>query len=692
MRRRGLTLALLAATAALAPAALPAQTYAGKWIDAPSTAPLDEPAGIGSTPVVAMNASGAEIIAWYEGQTILVRVRQPGGGAFGAPLTLGPPPAGGSIGAPSVAIDAAGDTLVVWSEYDGAGHYSVRQASAGPGQPLGAGTTIQGSVSGAPKAGVLPLFLSDGTAMVFWSSFEGSLEFVRRAAGGEFGSPVTLEPSEVVGFTAVPESGARVLVGWTDTNAVTVGMETTTTYTLKSADVSAAGASSGRQTLDTRSSIYTPSCTEIFVSCTSISLGGVRAAADPAGDGLISYQEVSQSSNFLLFSSIVVKASYRTAGGGFEAPVGFPAVTTSLGGIGQDAGLLADGSALVAWDEGQFGAGVVRYAQRSRSGAFPATGQVLAPGSASSGPRIEAGGEGALLVDLHGKEVLAQEFTAGGPQGSSVALSANDTSVLSPTLAGDGSGDAMAAWERANPSNLYMVEAASYDVGPRIAGLGAPASGVAGVALPFTVSAVDPLSPVSAQWTFGDGAKAAGTSVTHAYAAAGAQTVSVLATDAAGLVSNTLSAVTQVGVAPVSPISTPLPGPRPSSGATLKVLKQRLRDVLRKGLALSVGCSGPCTLELTLQVPAGTAKALGLAAQAARAKTKPTRRLKRKAVTVGRLKVTLKAAGTKTVHVPFTKTATHRLRHVHKLTLNVIDAPVHGTAGTQTLTQSLTLR
>jgi PKD repeat protein len=50
----------------------------------------------------------------------------------------------------------------------------------------------------------------------------------------------------------------------------------------------------------------------------------------------------------------------------------------------------------------------------------------------------------------------------------------------------------------------------------------------------MTAAANDALSATTISWDFGDGAEAAGTSVTHAYGAAGTYVVAVTATDAAG--------------------------------------------------------------------------------------------------------------------------------------------------------------
>jgi hypothetical protein len=687
----------------------PASALAGKWIDAPAATVLSEPLGVGSPPVVALNASGAEATAWYEGTAIRVRLRPPGGGPFGAPVTVtNPPPSGGNIGGPSVAIDAAGDVLVTWTEYDGAGHYGVAFASAAAGQPLGKGTLIPSSVGAVPRQ-VQPLFLSDGTALIAWAGFEGPLEVIRRPPGGEFGAPIAVTPEAVTGFAAVPESGDRALLAWSEVKVVTVGMERTTTYSLKSADLSAAGAVSGRQTIGFAVSIYTPSCSEPFVSCSSTTLGDVHAAADPAGDGLISYIAATESGGFSFGTTSVVKAAYRVGGGGFEEPASFPSVTTTLSSISQTSGVAPDGTALVAWEDGGFGSGAIRFAQRARIATFPAAGQVLALAPSSAPAIVALGEEGALLAYVHGgKEVLAQALTVNGPHGPAVALSGTNTSVIGPVLAGDGGGDAAAAWEGIASGSLYTVQSAAYDAGPRLSGLSVPASGLTGAALPFAVTPTDPLSPVSARWTFGDGAQATGTSVTHTYSAAGAQIASVVAVDAAGLESQPLTGVTQV--LPATCACAPgLGRTPPAKGATtlsLKILRQRLHDLLTKGLAVTVGCSAPCVLNVAMQIPPALARALGLIGAGAGGRhgrsvgigsssrghaARRGHHARPGPVAIGQMVVRLPAGGTKTVHVKLTTAAQLHLRHVRSLTLSVIEAAI-GANTPRPLTGQVVLR
>jgi len=121
---------------------------------------------------------------------------------------------------------------------------------------------------------------------------------------------------------------------------------------------------------------------------------------------------------------------------------------------------------------------------------------------------------------------------------------------LEPQVAMDPQGNAVAAWDRFSSSN-YLVEAAGYEAaGPFLNGLSIPSAGIAGQPLAFSVSPLDVWSALGeTKWSFGDGAAATGTSVTHTYAAAGTFPVTLTSADALG---NASSASATVTIAPAT--------------------------------------------------------------------------------------------------------------------------------------------
>jgi hypothetical protein len=180
-----------------------------------------------------------------------------------------------------------------------------------------------------------------------------------------------------------------------------------------------------------------------------------------------------------------------------------------------------------------------------------------------------------LAVDAAGNAYLAWsrfDSTASNIEGSSrppggsfstpVVLKSVDHSTgrqeQNPQVAADGAGNGVAIWTDFNQAN-ESVDAAGFDgAGPQLRNLSVPATGAAGQAVTDSVSPVDVWSSVpSTAWNFGDGSTGSGTSVSHAYGAAGTYNVSVTSTDAVGNASTATRSVT------VSPASQPPPPPRP---------------------------------------------------------------------------------------------------------------------------------
>jgi hypothetical protein len=108
-----------------------------------------------------------------------------------------------------------------------------------------------------------------------------------------------------------------------------------------------------------------------------------------------------------------------------------------------------------------------------------------------------------------------------------------------PQLAFDAQGDAVAVWRRHDIYGHTIVQAAGYDAaGPLLQALSIPTTGVAGRRLSLSVAPLDVWSWLGAtRWSFGDGASASGTKVTHTYAAPGSYDVT--ATSADGLANTT---------------------------------------------------------------------------------------------------------------------------------------------------------
>jgi hypothetical protein len=145
-----------------------------------------------------------------------------------------------------------------------------------------------------------------------------------------------------------------------------------------------------------------------------------------------------------------------------------------------------------------------------------------------------------------------------------------------------------------------------------------PASPVVGALVAFDGSASsDPDGSIASwAWSFGDGATGTGATTSHAYGATGDYTAQLTVTDNSGGSASTTRQV-PVGPAPVTPPHVESQ-PAPASPATVlpqlgvRVARQSLGVLLRRGLAFTVSSNLPGTVRAKLSIPKRTAKRLGL--------------------------------------------------------------------------------
>jgi PKD domain len=136
--------------------------------------------------------------------------------------------------------------------------------------------------------------------------------------------------------------------------------------------------------------------------------------------------------------------------------------------------------------------------------------------------------------------------------------------------------------------------------------------------------------------------------VSHTYTTPGTVAVRLRVRDSRG---DTSDAVQTVTVAPalLQKIAPPV--------LTLRFKKrQKLRGVLRRGVAIVARCNKACRLSVRLELPRKTAKRLHIAARY---------------VTVGKRITVLAANHTTSLHIKLTRKARKRLRHVRKIALRL---------------------
>jgi hypothetical protein len=189
--------------------------FAGSW-EAPVPLSPEE----SFTPQAAMDARGDTTVVWmhYDGSSLVVEsAYRPEGAEWEAPTLVSQP--GEAGGSPHVALDAAGDSLVAWRGED-EGKEFVRAAyrpAGGSWAPAGDVST-EGEAVEAVRAAVDP----SGNAIVAWAgngSGDGGYKVVRAAykpAGGSWESPVDLSTSGGNSFPSdvVFDTGGNAALVW----------------------------------------------------------------------------------------------------------------------------------------------------------------------------------------------------------------------------------------------------------------------------------------------------------------------------------------------------------------------------------------------------------------------------------------------------------------------------------------------
>ena len=227
----------------------------------------------------------------------------------------------------------------------------------------------------------------------------------------------------------------------------------------------------------------------------------------------------------------LLQTSSRPAGGSFSSPrpTSHPS-RKSVGPVDTDLEMNAAGDAVVAW-----------------------------PGRHDRRP---TGGQGR---SSHGRRRASRLRPKSPP---------TSPDFLHPDAAIDAAGNATVIWTRSDGANR-IAQVAGYDASPpEMRGLSIPATGTVGVPVSFSASPFDVWPIASTSFTFGDGAGAPGTSVTHAYSAPGTYQVTATAVDAGGTPASAGGAIA------ISP------------SYAFKVGKQK-RNVKKGTATLTVDVSGP---------------------------------------------------------------------------------------------------
>jgi hypothetical protein len=481
-------------------------------------------------PELAVNAPGDGVVVWDHEQgadcptqpaslscihIVEAASRPRGTTAWQQPVEVSRPGIGA---APKVALDPAGDAVIIWIH--DIGQDRVLQATI---RPAGVPTWPNANdLSGTPlqiKSHDVGLDGS-GNAVAVWAQRDVDRFYVvgdlRPAAGGVWLAPVALSsPSSdaTSGPSLALVPTGEVLVAWIGGGAVHIARGQTAAGTWDAA-VSPAGGGVGGDT-------------------------DVSIALNAAGDAILSWSWRRAASG-----PMIVQAAFRPAGGNWGAVVDLGSAGSGRSHV--QAAINNGGGAAVVWLDGT----AVKGAGRSISTgnwSLPAT---IATNVADAGARLAmnpVGNAVAVWANKATGAIRASIRPAGGAWRPPVRISSPASS--SPRIALDASSAAVAVWNRASSQLVFAETADLMPNGPVLTSVTVPASTHLGRATSFNVTARAWAAPLSGGplWRFGDGKSATGSHVTHVFRTTGTFTVTVSQSDAAGKKS---VATRQVSVAP----------------------------------------------------------------------------------------------------------------------------------------------
>jgi hypothetical protein len=476
----------------------------------------------GSHPQIAMNAAGDAVIVFEGfGQAIHASFRPadgdfsdlPFGEAVSAEDSFLQPEA------PAVAIDPAGDVIVVWQQSGGGAGPLIYAAF----KPAGGQFSVPSAISPEGASAPAVAMGAHGEATVAWLLNDGTNEIVQAATaspGGLFSSPAALSGdggNAASDQVAMDPQGATV-VSWTRTSGSSTELEAAIRSAGSASFPAPDGAGDGSLLGESEpGSTDTP--TEAPVQ---------RVVMDQSGGAVAVWKTT---------SNAVQEARLAPGGTSFG-----PAVTLGSTPDRPSIAMNEVGEAVAVWPA----ALGVEVAAAAPGGAFKAPEHINPVGETPEVARVTVTPTGAAdVVWESGNKPSADESFSldqegilrapgGGFENPSHVFGYADATfpLESLEVAGDSAGDLLGVWEQ-DQTNGDEIGAFAYDNGPVLVGVTVPTSGQTGQALSFSMapplSTWAPLNSIT--WTFGDGTTASGLSATHSYTQPGVYQVTATATD-----------------------------------------------------------------------------------------------------------------------------------------------------------------
>jgi PKD domain len=513
------------AIAAAAPGFLPAETLAGTGT-------------VASTVQTAMAPNGFAIAGWEEtlpsGQSaVRVATRPPGGPWSSAQqIELGTTPKAPQFPV-SVAIDAAGDAAIAWTDQPSMTSNNALVSTRTAGQSFGTPQPLTGAAD--PVVGVD----ASGNVTMIVVEPGATTEVARTWPAGTVMPPV---PATNLGngCGGIFPGSLAVAPGGDAIAGIDCGTANTggTTFVRRIAGVWQPAVILGHNSIS--------GGTQTSGNAVAVAIDG---KGTPAG---LFIEEVSSGAPPVTTSNYSLDLVTPTTTGMqlVMPPVDTATATGFFGGseINFPGIAAGGGSELLGWAVTGVGASGDTRAQVYNGSTPAGSPQTLGPSVGGPSVALSAGGPRlAVFEKASGTELDAAVAQPGGSFSVTPISSANTLA----SVALDDAGDGVVAFAPPG-TGATGAQARGFDATPpTIQSASIPSSALAGRPAAFSAAASDFWGPVTLSWNFGDGTVGGGGSVTHTYTSRGARTVTVTATDAVGNAAARSAAINVTAIPPV---------------------------------------------------------------------------------------------------------------------------------------------
>jgi hypothetical protein len=464
---------------------------------------------------------------------------------------------------PDIAVDSKGDAIVVWAQARGS-NWTVESVERPPGGPWSAPRALSQPANHVASP---QLAIAGDSVVAVWDRYDGKNLIVQAATRDPrthaWSAPTSLSPSgrdAQAPRIAVNAHGDAVavwasvgLTGWTiqgayrpagdvwqasvpplSPEAGTAAPDVVIDGDGQAVAVWAATSGSGwRVQSSTRSADGTWSRVTAVSGLDATGSITPQLALEGTGDVLAVWSRTIGTKNVVESATLDHAKRVWTA-----AAQPFPVVDDALA-----PSVVVDrrGDGVIVWTSSD-PTGLSVLASYRRAGKTWSRPQpVSGTASGSLSPRVAVNARGdALAVWTQStggfSRVQAASFSAGGSTWSAArVLSRMGADALTPQVMLDDGGDGAVAWSRYNGQS-FVIQGEGYDgSGPALSKLAIPAVGKVGRRLVFRVAPRDVWTTVSTiRWSFGDGTAGSGRATGHAYTRAGTYAARVTAVDAFG--------------------------------------------------------------------------------------------------------------------------------------------------------------